>query len=197
MPHVLPTRGTHASCTGLLCKIVQSRLVITYEPPSDKEHAHAAAAVELLNGVDEEAARHGMPGDAPLLVSRRHLACERLLTICAGPWTSRDHIYHYCHLACNCRGREDAVQLVVRAVEDAFMGSRPPVPALNKWGQVYAPVAWWMFAGHFHSVPAQAFIKVSEGELRDEDEGPIDPLAPRDENVFSRVKLGRLRRQAR
>ena len=47
---------------------------------------------------------------------------------------------------------------VMDAMNRAFLGSRPPVPALNRWNKLYAPLAWWYAAIGIHGIALTAFL---------------------------------------
>ena len=95
-------------------------------------------------------------------LSSRQQGRRRLLDLCAGDWAAGGKILHYCGLACPCKDRDDAVDLIMHALMDSWLGFFPPIPALNRWNKVYAPTSWWMFGVLFYSIVGRAMASAKQ-----------------------------------
>ena len=55
----------------------------------------------------------------------------------------------------------------------AFFSCLPPIPAVNRWGKLAGPVAWWLGASSFYSVMPQVLLLAREQMGGAEEADPI------------------------
>ena len=56
----------------------------------------------------------------------------------------------------------------------AFFSCLPPIPAVNRWGKLAGPVAWWLGASSFYSVMPQVLLLAREQMGGAEEADPIN-----------------------
>ena len=143
-----------------------AKLVIVYEEPPDLEQnkKYSDAVMRLLN----EADIYFDERDPEDTISRRCQARKELCDLLPGRWSDREAYIHYCSIRCGCKTRTDAVDKVMHALNRAILCCTPPVPALNRWNKLFAPMAWWYAAIDIHGIVLEAFM-----ELDHEDPGVV------------------------
>ena len=187
-------------------KYIEEHIEIDFTRPDPDVVRQNRAIVSLLNGLDAEASEDCEVGDFDRVskVSERRLqARTRLLNICGGDWSKRGKVVHTCNFWCNCSSRADAAALVYQTLLEAVLDTRPPIPALSRWGKVYAPLAWWYFSLAFHGVVADCFVQLLLSDLQREKkelQAMVERfqqqagLGPRNEQDHRRERLGRMSR---
>lgn len=130
-------------------------------------------------------------------MSSKRRARAKLLRMCAGDWSDDEHIDHHCSILCPCTSFDDAVDVITDLIMESFMGSPPPVPAINRWNRVYPPLVWWMMMGAFHAVGFDACVLVADAAVKEEEEQVelvIDPLAAPSEDSHRIARVSRLKK---
>ena len=81
-----------------------------------------------------------------------------LLTMFNGDWTSST-IIHYCSVrcACGCKNPREVRMKATAVFVGMVLGSRPPVPAVSKWGKVGQTARWFLLASCLHGLLQRGF----------------------------------------
>ena len=127
----------------------------------------------------------------------RSAARRELLDFCQGDWRNAENLIHYCCITCSCRNREHAVEKLCGLLDRGFLNAKPPIPAVNRWNKLFAPMTWWCFAVNFHNLAAQAVVQARELDGGGESEAGaiLDAVGPESERIY-RLKKQLRRAQA-
>lgn len=93
---------------------------------------------------------------------RRAAAREHLLKICPSRWHERGQITYFASLNSRSDTLDAAAEEIGDTLEEAVLSLRPPVPALNRYTKLHAPVSWWAFAMGFFGLIVDAFVAVKD-----------------------------------
>lgn len=100
---------------------------------------------------------------------------------------------HFCPHGC-CRSLSDTKSKLLEILQALFLHHAPPVPALNRWTQLYPALAWWCVTIHIHGMIAKlwadVYSKTSKDKL-DEDAAMVDYLAPISDEALSTIRSKR------
>ena len=123
----------------------------------------------------------------------RSAARIELLNFCQGDWKDADNLIHYCSITCSCHSRQHAIEKLCSLLDRGFLNARPPIPAVNRWNKLFAPMTWWCFAVNFHSLASQSVIQARELDGGGESEAGaiLDFVGPECETIY------RLKKQLR
>jgi len=133
-------------------------MIISFDDDRTAPHPYNVAMVEMLDAMDPTVIRDAKHVDVSdvdnNLLNKRAAARRRLLRLCPRSWAGRGPIVHVCSpwRGCKCKSREDAINLIHDAFSEAFFSCLPPIPAVNRWGKIAGPVAWWLGAISFYQI---------------------------------------------
>eukprot|EP00959_Pyramimonas_sp_CCMP1952_P055832 1166593-Pyramimonas_sp.AAC.1 len=160
--------------------------------PSDVDAKHAEAVLELcwygrdlhvIYNTSDDEIKHRVEQ------TQRLTDGKRLLEVCQGSWCS-NHIHHWSRGGC-CSNEAEAASEIFDAMV-RVIGHVVPVPALNKWTQVYPVVSQIALGGCLHNVMPRAMeyghtlavpeaaSDIQERDPHGDDDGALVGL-PRDE----------------
>jgi len=149
---------------------IDSRVDIVYDlPPGYAINRERNASIfALMDSIENEFARNDADFGGDDFGSFRRAARERLLDICPGAWDQTNpgsRIMFLSQLGDGTDAAPDpkrkAAEVIYDLVNDAWLGLRPPIPAVNRWNKIYFPVCWWLLGiNGFYGVVANGFLRV-------------------------------------
>ena len=150
-------------------------LIVSFDDDCAEPHPYNVAMVEMLDAMDptviRDAKHVGVSDIDNILLNKRAVARRRLLRLCPRSWAGGGPIVHVCSpwRGCKCKSREDAIKLIHDAFSEAFFSCLPPIPAVNRWGKIAGPVAWWLGAVSFYQVMTRVMVLARSKTGSDED----------------------------
>jgi hypothetical protein len=125
-----------------------------------------------------------------LVQAKRKEARAKLLQVCPFRWDRGGKIKFLDFLGSGINSTEDAVEYLFNILDEAWIGYRPPIPAVNRWNKVFAPWCWWLFGLLFYDVSKDALVEVEaavQGML-DMLGSILDMARPGDEATYRTLK---------
>lgn len=168
---VLLHKGTNM---GMIRESVRRSLVsivdVVYAVPEGVDivanRRHNEAIINLLNVVDREFYiddPDNIDDDDRLGAHSKRVEARRgLLDACIGKWGVDERCLFLARLGDGVARAADAAKEVLRLMEGAWFGIRPPIPAINRWNKVYWPLMWFWAGTVFYNVVPDAFATVKE-----------------------------------
>ena len=128
-------------------------------------------------------------GNEAMWLGHRQAARRRLLELCPGVWCRSGKIKYYSHLGSRSNTRSEAGDEVADVLMAALLGTRPPIPAINRWNKVHGPLAWWSFGLNCFGLVVDAFERIRGIECPEDNFlDDINAVAPADEETYRKLK---------
>ena len=194
-------KGSFASkVKSLVFEFIRARIKLVYDQPTEEDVQRNTALVGILEGYDSEfdMGAAATPGERQKWLTSAVGSREWLVKHCPGQWSDRAHVFYYVAPHDTCENATQAAEAVFAHLMAAFLRTRPPIPALNRWNRVFAPLTWWTFALQWHGIVAEAVVRCASAESTDLqsrlDPGhtSIDPVGPSTEEGEREKRLSRL-----
>lgn len=82
------------------------------------------------------------------------------------------------------------------AFDELLLTCKPKVPALNRWTQLFPPLAWWMACCLVHSVGRKAFLLLrgQEGSAHEVAQSVIELGGPDNDATYRATQAARWRK---
>jgi hypothetical protein len=174
-----------------LVQWLNSRRAILITHADERSQAFKSYVGRLIDLVhwDEELLSTEALRRSPL--GRHKLQCliERLIPFLHGDLSTRQWV-HFCPFGC-CRTLAETRGKLVEILQALFLHHVPPIPALNRWTQLYPALAWWCVTVHLHGMMPKLWADVYGGGAHNEDTVMVDHLAPVSDEVLSTIKSKR------
>ena len=142
-----------------------SRVEATTDPPTEADKAYLDGVVRLLRW--ETTWAEWFSSDGPRKRTTEYKgAVQEFRVLFTHLLSSGRRIRHYCPYGCCPNGRQQTIHRMMGCLVELFLGSLPPVPALNRWVKLFPCMLWWLLGLLIHDIGPSAWKRAQSVTTR-------------------------------